>query len=180
MHTNIRLGDCFLAQFERKTMVVRIEDFAPQGGWIVRSLSHGRKLYVKDGAQLLHRCDENGIQIVADATTPNRRSHKIAPLTLEITPVEPEKPLPPCPVLPTKLQEPLNLLDAAVVVLLENRRQPMTTRQIVEAVIQQALWASKGATPWLTLHTAISREIESKKSASRFRKANEKGKFQLR
>ena len=179
MLTNTRLGDCFLAQFARKTMVVRIEDFAPQGGLIVRSLSHGRKLHVKDGAQLLHRCDENGLQTVADATAPNRRSQKIVPLTLEITPVGPEKPLPP-PSLPVKPQGPLNLLDAAAIVLKENRRQPMTALQIVEMVIQQKLWTPKGSTPWLTLHTAISREIESKKSASRFRKASEKGKFQLR
>ena len=66
-----------------------------------------------------------------------------------------------------KPQEPHNLLDAAAIVLRENRRQPMTSLQIVEAVIQQELWMPKGATPWLTLHTALSREIESKGRAVR-------------
>jgi hypothetical protein len=159
-----------------------MEEVAPQGGWIARSLSHGRKIHVNDDSQLIHRCDENGIQIVADETTPNRRSQKTAPLTPAPVPIEPERPLPPRSSLPVvKPQETTpNLLDAAAIVLKENKKQPMTARQIVETVIQQSLWASKGATPWLTLHTALSREIESKGVASRFRKASEKGKFVLR
>jgi hypothetical protein len=163
-------------------MVVRMEEVAPQGGWIARSLSHGRKIRVNDESQLIYRCDENGIQIVADETTPNRRSQKTVPPTPEITPIEPERPLPPRPPMPVvKPQETMpNLLDAAVIVLKENKKQPMTTKQIVEAVIQQSLWTPKGATPGLTLHTALSREIESKGVASRFRKASEKGKFVLR
>ena len=181
MNTKVRLGDFFFAKFTHKAMVVRIEDFAPQGGWIARSLSHGRIVYVKDESQLIYRCDTNGIQIVADSTTPNRRTQKTAPTIPDIVPIKQEKPLPTCPSLPVvNPQQPQTLLDAAAIVMQESWRQPMNARQIVDAVIQQSLWVPKGATPWLTLHAALSREIQSKGTASRFRKAKEKGKFQLR
>jgi hypothetical protein len=168
-------------------MVVRIEDIldisdnAPCGGWLARSLSHGRQVIIKDVSQIVHRCDENGIEIVADETVPFRRSQKTAPLPPAIVPqAKLEKTmLPAIPLLPHKPHEPQNLLDAAVVVMRENSRQAMSARQIADAVIQQALWTPKGKTPSLTLHTALSREI-AKGAASRFRKAKEKGKFQLR
>ena len=181
MLTSIRLGECFLVRFTHKAMVVRIEDKLPCGGWLARSLSHGRYAKIKDVSQIIHKCDENGIEIVADETVPNRRSQKTAPLPPApvIVPVIPEKVLPPLPVLPVKPQEPLNLLDAAVIVLRENKRQPMSARQITEAVIQQGLWKPAGMTPWLSLHTALSREI-AKGSASRFRRASQKGQFQLK
>jgi hypothetical protein len=169
-------------------MVVRIEeildisDNSPGGGWVARSLSHGRKVLIKDVSQIIHTCDEHGIEIVADETVPNRRSTRTAPLPPAIVPVKVEQaPSPILPSMPVKpmSQEPLNLLDAAVIVLKENKRQPMTARQITDAVVQRALWTPSGKTPSLTLHTALSREIV-KGSSSRFRKAKEKGKFQLR
>ena len=181
MHTNIRLGECFLVKFTHKAMVVRIEDKLPGGGWLARSLSHGRYAKIKDVSQIIHKCDENGIEIVADETVPNRRSQKAAPLppAPAIVSAKPEKVSPPLPVMPVKPPEPLNLLDAAALVLRENKRQPMSARQITEAVLQQNLWTPTGKTPWLTLHTALSREI-AKGVASRFRRAAQKGMFQLK
>ena len=177
MRTKIRIGDCFFVKFTHRTIAVRVEDNAPCGGWVARSLSHGRQVLIKDVSQIVHRCDENGIEIVADATVPYRRSQKITPLPRPIVPEpRPEKTVSQFPFV---LQEQQNLLDAAVIVLKKNDRHPMSARQIIEAVIQQALWTSKGRTPWLTLHTAMSREI-AKGPASRFRKAKQRGKFQLK
>ena len=181
MIRKIRLGECFLVRCTHKVMVVRIDDKLPEGGWLVRSLSHGRQMIIKDESQIVHKCDENGIELVADETVPFRRSQKTAPLPPApvIEQVKLEEALPPLPVLPVKPPEPLNLLDAAAIVLRGNRRQAMSARQITEAVIQQSLWTPTGKTPSLTLHTALSREI-AKGSASRFRRASGKGKFQLK
>ena len=181
MQTQVRLGECFLVQCTRRAMVVRIEDKLPESGWLARSLSHGRQVIIKDESQIIHKCDENGIELVADETVPFRRSQKTEPIPQHsaVTPIEPDMVLLPLPSLPFKPQAPQTLLDAAVIVLRENRRQPMSARQITEAVIQQSLWTPTGKTPSLTLHTALSREI-AKGSASRFRRAAQKGMFQLK
>jgi len=186
MHTKIRLGDCFLAKFTHKELVVRIEDVldisanAPSGGWVARSLSHGRKVIIKDVSQIVHRCDENGIKIVADETVPNRRSQKTASPVQVTVPVEPDMVVPlVLPTSPIRKPLPLTLLEAAIVVLRANRRQPMTAREITDTVIRRKLWTPIGETPWQTLHAALSREI-AKGPASRFRKAKQRGKFQLK
>jgi hypothetical protein len=70
----------------------------------------------------------------------------------------------------------LSALDAALKVLAESG-ESMNTRQLIEAMQTKGYWSSPGGlTPHGTLHSAISREIAAKGSASRFRKA-ERGKF---
>ena len=70
----------------------------------------------------------------------------------------------------------LSALDAAAKVLGETR-QPMTCREIVEAMAAKGYWTSPGgATPWSTLNAAIAREIALKGKDSRFAKP-ERGKF---
>jgi hypothetical protein len=50
----------------------------------------------------------------------------------------------------------------------------------VEAVVERRLWTPGGKTPWLTLHSALTRDMESKGSRSRVIKSQERGKFMLR
>jgi hypothetical protein len=70
----------------------------------------------------------------------------------------------------------MSALDAAAKVLGETR-QPMTCREIVEAMASKGYWTSPGgATPWSTLNAAIAREIKVKGADSRFVKS-ERGKF---
>jgi hypothetical protein len=70
----------------------------------------------------------------------------------------------------------LSALDAAAKVLGETR-QPMTCREIVDAMASKGYWTSPGgATPWSTLNAAIAREIALKGAYSRFAKP-ERGKF---
>jgi hypothetical protein len=65
----------------------------------------------------------------------------------------------------------LSTLDAAAKVLSETR-QPMTCREIVEAMAAKSYWTSPGgATPWSTLNAAIAREIKVKGADSRFVKS---------
>jgi hypothetical protein len=70
----------------------------------------------------------------------------------------------------------MSALDAAAKVLNETR-QPMTCRDLVDQMAAKGYWTSPGgATPWSTLNAAIAREIKVKGADSRFVKA-ERGKF---
>jgi len=70
----------------------------------------------------------------------------------------------------------LSALDAAAKVLADSK-QPMTTREMIEAMAAKGLWTSPGgATPWATLYSAILREIAAKGKDARFAKT-ERGKF---
>ena len=68
-------------------------------------------------------------------------------------------------------------LDAAVQVLGE-AGEPMSCKAIVEKMLTQGLWQTKGKTPQATIYAAIIREIAAKGQASRFKKTD-RGKFEL-
>lgn len=72
----------------------------------------------------------------------------------------------------------LSALDAAAKVLGE-AAEPMTTRQMIEAMAKKGYWTSpKGLTPAATLYSAILRQISTKGTASRFVKTD-RGHFSL-
>ena len=60
-------------------------------------------------------------------------------------------------------------LDAAAKVLTEAGK-PMNAKAICEAALAKGYWATKGATPWATLYSAMIREIAAKGADARFRK----------
>jgi len=60
-------------------------------------------------------------------------------------------------------------LDAAAKVLAE-AGEPMNAKAICEAALAKGYWATKGATPWATLYSAMIREIAAKGADARFRK----------
>jgi hypothetical protein len=72
----------------------------------------------------------------------------------------------------------LSAIDAAAKVLGENK-EPMSTKQMIEAMAEKGYWKSPGgATPHATLYSAILREINAKGNDARFKKT-ERGKFTL-
>ncbi len=179
MTTKIRIGQCWMVRFTKQDIAVRLEE-EREGGWTARVLSHGRTVVVKSEGQLLFRCDENGIQTIADETIPNRRSKALPPERKEPTLIQ-ERPsmysstgsIP-----PVATRDPLPLLDAAAIVLRESRKS-LSTREIVSLVIERNLWESTGSTPWATLNAALNRDIQANGTMSRFQK-KERGKFSLR
>jgi hypothetical protein len=181
MTKTIRLGQCWVARLSKCEIVVRLEEDSPKGGWTARSLSHGRQVWIRNAEQLIYQCDANGIQIVADETEPNRRSTAMMPILkgqANDTTLPVREPLH----VKRQASKPVQastLLDAAIIVLRE-RRQGMSTKEIIEVVLEKGLWTPSGKTPWLTLHTALSREIESKGASSRFKKGKHRGQFLLR
>ena len=79
----------------------------------------------------------------------------------------------------TAKKEQLSAVDAAAKVL-ANAKEPMTTKQLVEAMTKRRLWTSPGGrTPDRTLYSAILREMNAKGKESRFQKA-ERGKFTVK
>ena len=110
-------------------------------------------------------------------------SARIKVPTVSITPVtEPEtaedeapNPAPECTTAPRK-EKKLSLMDAAVEVL-RIAKQPMNTREIIEAATELKLWQPTGAkTPEQTLYGAIVRENKTKEHP-RIVKSDIKGKF---
>lgn len=70
-------------------------------------------------------------------------------------------------------------LDAAAKVLGETK-DPLTTKEMVEAMQAKGYWKSPGGkTPDRTLYSAILREIVLKKGEARFKKT-ERGKFTVK
>ena len=66
-------------------------------------------------------------------------------------------------------------LDAAAKVLAE-AKEPLNTKEMVDRMLAQGLWQTKGATPGATIYAAVIREIATKGDDARFRKT-ERGKF---
>jgi hypothetical protein len=72
----------------------------------------------------------------------------------------------------------LSQLDAAVKVL-EEAKEPMTTKAMIDAMAAKGYWTSPGGkTPQATLYSAILREIQNKGNEARFVKV-ERGQFAL-
>ncbi|MGE3807080.1 MAG: winged helix-turn-helix domain-containing protein [Gemmataceae bacterium] len=70
----------------------------------------------------------------------------------------------------------MSALDAAAKVLAD-AKEPMNTKEMIEAMATKGLWTSPGGkTPWATLYSAILRELATKGNDARFKKT-ERGKF---
>jgi len=70
----------------------------------------------------------------------------------------------------------LSCIDAAAQVLAD-AGEPMTTKEMVNAMEGKGLWHSDAPTPHATLYSAMLREIQKKGEESRFRKV-ERGRFE--
>ena len=68
-------------------------------------------------------------------------------------------------------------LNAAATILAE-AGEPMTCKAIVDRMLAQGLWQTKGKTPAATVYAAIVREIAAKGDKARFKKTD-RGKFTL-
>jgi hypothetical protein len=70
----------------------------------------------------------------------------------------------------------LSALDAAAKVLAETG-QPMSCKELIEAMAQKGYWSSPGGkTPSATLYSGILKEISTKAKESRFQKTD-RGRF---
>ena len=66
---------------------------------------------------------------------------------------------------------------AAAAQVLDESKEPMNAKQMIEAMAEKKLWTTPGGkTPHATLYSAILREIKTKGKDARFKKI-ERGKF---
>ena len=73
----------------------------------------------------------------------------------------------------------LSCIDAAAKVLAD-KKEPMTTKDMIEAMAAKGLWSSpNGQTPAATLYSAILREIKVKGKEARFKKTD-RGQFTVK
>jgi len=181
--TAIRPGHCYLGEFQKKDLPVRIERANANGGWTARVLTHGRTISVNCEEQLLYRLTDEEIRGIAHGTIPHRRSAVQGTVFREPTANSENEQVPARrvkrpPIKTLVIVERLNILDAAQRVLSETQTA-MTTREILKYAAEKQYWVSDAATPWLTLHAAISRDIQIGGEQSRFVKT-ERGRFALR
>ena len=196
----IEIGQVYRAKVTDKLVPVRIEAENPHGGWDGTNLNTNRKVRIKSAQRL-----RGPIAVPEDndaATSKPRRSKKKlttkqrdelraqhsreqadqenarlaerrnngpdGQTASERAMANSEKP---------KAKK-LSALDAAAQVLAD-ADEPMNTKQMIEAMAEKGLWTSDAATPWATLYSAITREIQKKGDQARFEKA-ERGKFRHR
>ena len=175
----IRLGQCWMARLSKRDLCVRLESRMPDGGWVARAMTHGRKVVIGNATQLLQRCDKGKIYSVAETTTPNRRSRAVPPPPIKPTP---RKTLPKEEkVVVEPIQEqivPLSLLDATAIVLRDSKKA-LSTREIIALVVERKLWQPAGSTPHASLNAALNRDLQANETQSRFKKT-ERGKYELR
>jgi hypothetical protein len=131
---------------------------------------------------LLYRFTDDEIRGIAQGVIPNRRS-AIQGVVLRETSDEPSdtvtiKKVKRPPTKEVVIVSRLNILDAAHRVL-EETKKALSTREIIAVAAERQYWISTAATPWATLHAALSRDMESNGKKSRFEK-RERGKFALR
>ena len=152
----LRPNDLCHCKVGRNTVLVTLitKDDSLKGGWLVRSTKTGKEMMIRDASRL------------SLVTTP------------ECDHVEEAKEVPQDEVA-SKISPKTSLLDAAVQVLEVNCR-PMHCHEIVEAAIEQNFWIpGSGKTPSNSLYSSIIREIAKRGDASRFRRSEERGKFEL-
>ena len=181
----IKLGQVYVTETTNGELPVRLECLHPNGGWMARALTHGRRLQIKTERQLLFRCTDEEVRGISQGVMPKRRSRIQGPVYRELAvPIgedelaRPVRKVKRPPVKRVVIIARLNILEAAYRVLSESKKA-MTTREIVAVCAEKQYWTSNAATPWQTLSGALHRDIETNGTQSRFQK-EERGKFTLR
>jgi hypothetical protein len=154
--TDVHIGGRYTAKVTHKLVVVEILSENPHGGWDARNLSTGKRVRIKSAQRL--RGVAKGTPVAAPVAT--QEPNPTQPAT------RPESTHTPHPAASQRL----SALDAAAKALAE-AAEPMTCRQLIEAMTEKGYWhPNAGKTPQNTLHAAISKEIKTKGADSRFEK----------
>jgi hypothetical protein len=163
---DVKVGGKYYAKVSNQRVEVRIDAEREAGGWDATNLSTGKKVCIKSAQRLQGAV---GGRTKAKATE--------AKAAIKPSEAKPTKAKVAKPAKPTDGKK-LSAIDAAAKVLGE-AKQPMNCKELIEAMTTKGLWTSPGGkTPWATLYSAITREINVKGKESRFAKAD-RGKFTL-
>lgn len=168
MTKTLKSGDCYVARLTNGESPVRLVEKTENGHWKTRSLLHGRVVMVKSEAQFLRPCSENDLLTTAVTIQPNRRSKQeriFAPTPAVASRDAASRRSQPKPTQPTPFR--MTMLEAAWKIL-KDAKTALTCKEIVERAEKRKYHRSNGDTPHYSLHTAMTREIQSKGEQARF------------
>jgi hypothetical protein len=163
--SEIKIGKQYTAKVTHKLVIIEITSKNPNGGWNARNLSTSKTIHIKSAQRL--RGFAKGTNTSPTVGTNQLDSSKSAVTTKTTHTAKPVA------------NKWLSALDAAVRVLAE-AAEPMNCRQLIETMRKKNYWqpSRAGKTPTNTLHAAISKEIKTKGTDSRFEKIA-RGQFAL-
>jgi hypothetical protein len=189
----VKVGGTYLAKVGARSVEVRIKGANGKGGWDAVSVASAKPIRVKDAKNL--RPSKGGdaadsgpaddveqpappdqgdlvplTQIDKEKKSGGRKTRARAEKSAVKAPREKKAPK-------EKKPKALSALDAAAAVLKE-RGEPMRCVDMIAAMKERKLWETNAPTPQATLYSALLREITTKGTASRFRKAD-RGLFAL-
>ena len=162
--SDVHIGKHYTTKITHKLVVVEILSENPNGGWDAKNLSTGKMVRIKSAQRL------RGFAKQAHVSAPVATEQPIpSQSTTELKSTHTTQPV---------QSKRLSALDAATKVLAEIA-EPMNCRQLIETMTEKDYWQpNAGKTPSNTLHAAISKEIKTKGSDSRFEKIG-RGQFAL-
>ena len=177
---DVKIGGEYLARIGKTPFPVRIVSEKASGGWSAINLNNDKKVFISL-ARLLQEIPAATETTVT--TEGNLTVVEVPPATVETIDDTTPKPTrgrkPKSDATTTEGKSSLSQLDAAAKVLGE-ATEPMTTKEMVEAMTTKGYWTSPGGkTPHATLYSAILRELQSKGETGRFIKTD-RGHFKLR
>jgi hypothetical protein len=189
---DVKIGGEYFANVSGNKTKVRIDSESRGGGWTATNLTTNKKVTIRT-AQRLHSEVLAKSKTTKTSTQDNLTVVEIPPATVEtIDGTNQEQPAlvlrkpskakkaktADVAATDAKPEKRFSCLTAAIKVLAEST-EPLSTKQIVEAMSTKGYWSSPGGkTPEATLYSAILRDI-SKGEASRFVKAD-RGRFIVR
>ena len=177
---DVKISGEYLARIGKTPFPVRIVSEKDSGGWSAINLNNDKKVFISL-ARLLQEIPAATETTVT--TEGNLTVVEVPPATVETIDGTKAKTnrgrKPKADAGTAEGKTSLSQLDAAAKVLGE-ATEPMTTKEMVEAMTTKGYWTSPGGkTPHATLYSAILRELQSKGETGRFIKTD-RGHFKLR
>lgn len=169
----VKIGGTYVAKVSDRLTEVRIDRVSEHGGWDATNVTTGKSVRIKSPARLRRAVKKGKSAEAAPATVEDLHRQAAA----EADGTKAKKAAKAKGEKAPKADGKMSCLDAAAKVLGETG-QPMTTREMVDAMVAKGYWKSDAPTPHNTLYSAILREVQKKGDASRFKKAD-RGKFAL-
>jgi len=180
---DVQIGQVYRAKVSGNLTDVRITAEDPHGGWCGVNVLTGRKVRIKSPQRLRglapKRPAKRGkivslAEYEADASQPAPKAKKAAKATGKAKAAQGRDTGERGATSPRTKR--LSGLDAAARVLAE-AKEPLGAQEIVQRMLDQGLWQTKGRTPSATIYAAMIREAAAKGADSRFRKVA-RGKFE--
>ncbi len=177
---DVKIGGEYLARIGKTPFPVRIVSEKASGGWSAINLNNDKKVFISL-ARLLQE-----IPAATETTVTTEGNLTVVEVpTATVETIDGTKAKtnrgrkPKADARTSEGKTSLSQLDAAAKVLGE-ATEPMTTKEMVEAMTTKGYWSSPGGkTPHATLYSAILRELQSKGETGRFIKTD-RGHFKLR